>query len=360
MKRRFIYIILILSIIMYTFGSNSMSWFISSAVSGDNTFTVGTVDLGVGDDENGSGQIDLGDLAPDESIEQRIKIVNKGTLPCKLYGIRFLNNSLGSLSSIADALNFHIYFTQAEENEISSSDIPVFYNYVNTIKEDLIIFYPIIVEAGDEITMVFKAELDMLQVWEEHSKAEETMLDFEILAAQTNTPLEELSERYKLIENYQSVQDALNTVENADVLIVGENEYQCDILTLSEKENVSIVGVGEKDIPEFQYIEDRNGNNKNNSNKDDQEKYFLTFEKCNGIIMRNISLAYYKQNQYSLEITIQGPKPKKPLYIDGDFNQVNTYLNEGFEGMDNPGHINNLGRYNIIFIDGNRYNPPKS
>ena len=58
--------------------------------------------------------------------------------------------------------------------------------------------------------------------------------------------------------------------------------------------------------------------------------------------MRNISLAYYKQNQYSLEITIQGPKPKKPLYIDGDFNQVNTYLNEGFEGMDNPGHINNL------------------
>lgn len=360
MKIRFIYIILILSIMMYTFGSNSVSWFISSAVSGDNSFTVGTMDIGIGEGEDGTGQIHLGELAPDRVIEQRVNIKNKGTLACKLYGIKFTDDSLESLSNISDALNFHIYFTKDGGDEISPSDIPVFYNYVNTIKEGLIVFYPIAVEAGDEINMVFRAELDMLQVWEEHSKAEETMLDFEILAAQTNTPLEELSERYKLIENYQSVQDALNDMKNADVLIVGENEYQCDILTLSEKENVSIVGVGEKDMPEFQYIEDKNGNNKNNSNKDDQDKYFLTFEKCNGIIMRHIALAYYKQNQYSLEITIQGSKPKNPLYIDGDFNQVNTYLNEGFEGMDNPGHIKNLGRNNIIFIDGDRYDPPQS
>lgn len=346
---------------MYTFGSNSMSWFISSAVSGDNTFTVGTIDLGVGDDENNSGQIDLGELAPDGLIEQRIKIVNKGTLPCKLYGIRFLNNSLESLRSIADALNFHIYFTQAEENEINSSDIPVFYNYVNTIKEDLIIFYPIIVEAGDEITMVFRAELDMLQVWEEHSKAEETMLDFEILAAQTNTPLEELSERYKLIENYQSVQDALNDMKNADVLIALGKKYQCNILTLSKKENVSIVGVGEKDIPEFQYIEDKNGNNKNNSNNNNnQDKYFLTFENCDGVIMRNIALGYNKQNQYSSEITVQESKPKKPLQIIGNFNQLNTYLYGDFEGMDNHGHITVSGRCNIIFIDEEKYNPPQS
>ncbi|NLM43947.1 MAG: hypothetical protein GX201_08060 [Clostridiales bacterium] len=354
MKRRFIYIILILSIMMYTFGSNSVSWFISSAASGDNAFTVGTMDIGIGEGEDGSGQIDLGGLAPDRVIAQRIKIRNKGTLDCKLYGIRF--NSLGSLSDIGDSLNFHIYFTKDEGNEISTSDIPVFYNYVNTILDDHVIFYPIIVEAGDEIIMVFRAELDQLQIGEEHSKAEDSILDFEILAAQIDTPLDELSERYKLLENYQSVQEALNNIWDADVLIVGANEYQCDRLTLNNKENVSIVGVGEENIPEFRYTEEKNNNKKGNPNQ-----YFLSFNDCSGIIMRSIALGYYMDNKtYSIETNSQGPKPKKPLYIDGDFNQVNTYLNGEFEGKANPGHIEIVGRNNIIFIDGEIYKPPQS
>ncbi|MFA7572226.1 MAG: hypothetical protein WCY24_00755 [Lutispora sp.] len=353
MKRKFIYIILILSIMMYTFGSSSMSWFSSTAASGDNTFTVGTLDIGIGDGEKGSGEIDLGQLAPDTVIEQRIKIVNKGTLPCKLYGIRFSEGILAGLSDLSDALNFHIYFTYNEGEEIIASDIPVFYNYVNTIKDNLIIFYPIIIDK--EITITFRAELDQLQIEEKHTATEESILEFEILASQLDTPLKELSERYKLLEDYTDIQGAINDLDDGDVLVVGEGQYECDRLLINSKENISIVGIGEKETPEFKHIE------KNKSERGNLEQYFLRVDDCRGIIMRNIALGYYKKNkELSVEALGNGNKPNKPLYIDGDYNQVNVYFQGQFAGNANPGHIEILGRNNIIFIDEIRYNPPQS
>ncbi len=356
MKKRLIYIILILSIMMYTLGRGSISWFMSTASSEANAFTAGTLNMAIGEGENGSGQIDLGGLAPDRVLEQRTKIVNKGTLPCELYGIRFSRDSIAGLTDLSDALNFHIYFTHGKDKDITALDIPVFYNYVDTIKEDLIIFYPITVESEDEITMVFRAELDLMQIEERHRDAEDSLLEFEILASQLGTPLGELSERYVLLEGDKVVQEALNGLDDSDVLVVEEGEYQCDRLILDDKENISIVGIGEGDIPEFKHIEDSN-----NSKKSNPDQYFLSIENCSGVIMRNIFLGYYKDNKaLSGEASTNGAKLKKPLYIDGDYNQVNTYFCGEFEGKVNQGHIEVIGRNNIIFIDDNRYNPPRS
>jgi hypothetical protein len=344
MKKRLIYIILILSIMMFTFGRGSTSWFMSTAESGGNTFSVGTLEIsiGVGD----IGTIDLEELVPEKLVEQEITVTNKGTLPCKLYGIEFPRESLKSLSDLEDALKLQICFKNTKDREITALEIPVFNNYIDTILDDLIIFYPIILD--DEIQMVFRAELDMVQIEEKHSEVEASSLQFELLASQVDTPLQQLSGRYLFIGDYPEPQTALNSMANADVLIIDEEQYECDNMILQGKENISIVGVWQQNKPEFRYMEAKNQGN-NSINAGNLENYFLRVEDCKDVIIRDISLGYYKKNTaYSSEAKVNGPKPKKPLFINGCFNYVSIDLKGEFK----KNQADDKGRENIILVDG--------
>lgn len=343
MKRKFIYIILILSMIMFTFGRGSASWFMNTVVSEENTFSTGTLEIGIGDGEKNIGTIDLEGLAPEKVLEQKIRIINNGTLPCKLYGIRFSAERINDLKELNDALKFQIYLSNTKKEEITALEIPVFCNYVGTILEDLIIFYPVTID--EEIQMVFRAELDMMQVEEKHSEVDAITLQFELLASQLSTPLQQLSERYLFLENYLDTQTAMSSIKDADILIIGEGPYECDRLLLKNKKNISIVGVWELNKPELKYME---SNNIKTGNKD---QYFLKVEDCSGAIIRDISLSYHKENMIdSNEVKDSGIKPKKPFYVDKCFNYVNIDLKGEFENQ----LVEDEGRENIILINGAR------
>lgn len=329
--------------IMFTFGRGSASWFMNTVVSQDNTFTTGTLEISVGEGEENTGAIDLEGLAPEKVLEQKIRIINNGTLPCKLYGIRFSAESLNDLRELNDALKFQIYFTNTKKEEITTLDIPIFHNYMGTILEDLIIFYPVILD--DEIQMVFRAELDMMQVEEKHSEVEASTLQFELLASQTGTPLQQLSERYLFSKNYLDTQTAMNSIKDADVLMIEEGQYECSRLLIQNKKNISIVGVWGLNKPELKHMEEKNIKTGN------KDQYFLKIEDCSGAIIRDISLGYYKENIInSNEAMESGIKPKKPLYVDKCFNYVNIDLKGEFKKQ----HVEDNGRDNIILINGKR------
>lgn len=343
MKRKFIYIILILSMIMFTFGRGSASWFMSTVVSQDNIFTTGTLEIGIGEGEENTGAIDLEGLAPEKVLEQKIRIINNGTLPCKLYGIRFSAESLNDLKELNDALKFQIYLSNTKKEEITALNVPIFHNYVGTVLEDLIIFYPVTLD--DEIQMVFRAELDMIQVEEKHSGTEASILQFELLASQLGTPLQQLSERYLFSENYLDTQTAMSSVKDADILIIGEGQYECDRLLLQNKKNISIVGAWEFNKPELKYV------GENNIKTGNEDQYFLKVEGCSGAIIRDISLGYYKKNMIDCNESEENMiKPKKPLYVDKCFNYVNIDLKGELKNQ----YVEDEGRENVILINEER------